>query len=550
MEMASQQSQPGVGGPSGPSVGEAPGMVPDAQGGLVDPGAQVLAVAAAAGAPPTTDPEKRKLIQQQLVLLLHAHKCQRREQANGEVRQCNLPHCRTMKNVLNHMKHCQAGKSCQVAHCASSRQIISHWKNCTRHDCPVCLPLKNAGDKRNPQFDNPPAANRGAGEAPENQQANQLQDVVNNQGRSWHENISQDLRTYLVHRLVQAIFPTPGPADLKDRQMENLVAYARRVESNMYESANSRDEYYHLLAEKIYKIQKELEEKRRKRRKRMLLDNPPAVNGGAGEAPENQQANQLQDGVNNRGRSWHSTWDVQTRTRLVHDILYSIFPALGPVALNGPRMENLAAHIRRFESDIYESANSRYEYYRLLVEEVCKIEGELQDELEEREFDNPPAANRGAGEAPENQQANQLQDGVNNQGRSRYDDITEWERKYAVHDILNDDILPYLGPVAPEDPRMENLVAYARGVESDIYESANSSEEYYCLLSEKINKIKRHLKRRRRIPRNPKTLKSYCQIAIKDHLRKVKRIDCIDQLEIPKCLISYLQQNPALNQIL
>ncbi|CAD6188119.1 unnamed protein product [Caenorhabditis auriculariae] len=295
-----------------------------------------------ASTPSSQDPEKRKLIQQQLVLLLHAHKCQQRERTsekNGTAppdqngrSSCNLPHCSTMKEVLQHMTTCNNGRACQYAHCASSRQIIAHWKNCTRDDCPVCKPLKRIQD--NPtagsagpgsvgghpfsvSSDAPPSVNNNEmgpfgspntmGPSSMNAQQRQalfegyhgdpfrLPNPPNKQlsgasgpgaalaasiapgsrpdynlpapevpdtAKEWHLQVNKDLRNHLVGKLVKAIFPSPDPNAMQDARLRDLIVYARKVEKEMFESANDREEYYHLLAEKIYKIQKELQEKK------------------------------------------------------------------------------------------------------------------------------------------------------------------------------------------------------------------------------------------------------------------------------------------------
>ena len=54
------------------------------------------------------------------------------------------------------------------------------------------------------------------------------------------------------------------PRALQDWRVASLIKNAMKVEKAMFETATSRDEYYQLMAEKIYRIRKELEERRRK----------------------------------------------------------------------------------------------------------------------------------------------------------------------------------------------------------------------------------------------------------------------------------------------
>lgn len=93
--------------------------------------------------------KKMKLMQsmKQLMLLAHACRCKMQvSRGDSKQLQCAVPHCKTMKVVLNHMPTCQEGKYCTVPLCSSSRQIVT---KCSRPNSRLYSLLK----LKRPKFD-------------------------------------------------------------------------------------------------------------------------------------------------------------------------------------------------------------------------------------------------------------------------------------------------------------------------------------------------------------------------------------------------------------
>ncbi|GIY86414.1 CREB-binding protein [Caerostris darwini] len=87
--------------------------------------------------------------------------------------------------------------------------------------------------------------------------------------------ITMDLRRHLVQKIVQTIFPAVDFNTLKDSRMVSLVSYTEKVERDAYKNANDEEEYYQVLAVKIYAKQKELEDKCQNEKE----NRPPEIGG-------------------------------------------------------------------------------------------------------------------------------------------------------------------------------------------------------------------------------------------------------------------------------
>lgn len=79
-------------------------------------------------------------------------------------------------------------------------------------------------------------------------------------GKEWQQVLKDEERMHLRNKLVLSqLMYTPDPTILHDNQMIEMNAFAKQIECMMYEMASSRSEYYHMVAEKMYEIQKNLE---------------------------------------------------------------------------------------------------------------------------------------------------------------------------------------------------------------------------------------------------------------------------------------------------
>ena len=309
-------------------------------------------------------------------VLTHMSQC-------NEGRTCTMPHCASSRQIIAHWKNCSK-PDCPV--CQPLRANNQQRTAQTNTSATASLPNTNANGQLNANSNipngassvlaaklgaNPPAntnpsanttgltssATFGSNNTSSNDPMLSGGGMINNNNNNntsgqqpainllqqppqqprihkpWHDNITVEMRKHLVQKIIQTIFPTQDHNIYRDPRLSNLVNYAIRTECEMYEQAKDQEEYFHLLAERIYKIQKEFEDKQKAARGGG--NNPAQPNRPAGglslpndsnrpandsnslpqivAASTNQQMNSL-NSLGNANISQHSSNDLSTFT--------------------------------------------------------------------------------------------------------------------------------------------------------------------------------------------------------------------------------------------
>lgn len=172
-----------------------------------------------------------------------------------------------------------------VNKCTRSQcEMLSHMNNCDffgdfQRERSNCGQQQQPTDTQNAQrnFD---AADRSNGFV---RFDSEVQASTVSSTKNWHNSITHELRRHLIDKIIQAVLPQSDRTTVFDDRVRILLAYAKKIEEEAYEKANSKPEYYYLLAYKIYELKNSWKEKRQKRKAEQLqcVQMAPTQNGTA-----------------------------------------------------------------------------------------------------------------------------------------------------------------------------------------------------------------------------------------------------------------------------
>ncbi len=113
--------------------------------------------------------------------------------------------------------------------------------------------------------------------------------------KEWQQQLQQDHRSHLVKKIVSSILNTiqQDSHTLSPDRLAAITNYAQKTEADTYNTAISHEDYFQRLAERIYRIRKDYDEKQMLKKQQMLPTTLSSIDKSAGEqGPPNRIAPQ------------------------------------------------------------------------------------------------------------------------------------------------------------------------------------------------------------------------------------------------------------------
>ena len=162
--------------------------------------------------------------------------------------------------------------------------MILHWKNCTNANCFLCGALKRSTVFRSNNSN--PSSSRYC-----HSFSSCL--IVRFADREWQQRLHQDHRSHLVRKIASTLLSTiqQDGSQMPHDRLATINNYAQQTEADTYNTATSYEDYFQRLAERIYRIQRDHEEKQTLKKQPSLTASLASIDKSAGEqGPPNRIA--------------------------------------------------------------------------------------------------------------------------------------------------------------------------------------------------------------------------------------------------------------------